>query len=104
MFAGLDPLAASFLDDLLGTEFGQPIFGSEEEEEEEEATKTIAVNIHTTTEYDVYIGRGPGGTVPKSGRGMWGNPFVAGLDGTQERCGSLGSPRPSARTAGSQGA
>jgi len=33
------------------------------------------VNIHTTSVYDVYIGRGS----------KWGNPFVLGYDGTREQ-------------------
>jgi hypothetical protein len=31
-------------------------------------------------------GRGKGGRMPKTGRGMWGNPFKVGIDGTPEEC------------------
>jgi Domain of unknown function (DUF4326) len=48
---------------------------------------TTVVNLrHEGSRYDVYIGRGPGGTVPRYGRGKWGNPFEVGEDGTREEC------------------
>jgi hypothetical protein len=42
--------------------------------------RTTVVNRHSGASYDVNIQRGPGGTVPKTGRGMWGNPFEVGED------------------------
>ena len=47
---------------------------------------TVVNRRHEGSRYDVYIGRGPGGTVPRYGRGKWGNPFVVGEDGTREDC------------------
>jgi hypothetical protein len=45
---------------------------------------TVVVNRNRGERYDLYIGRGKGGTVPRTGRGMWGNPFHVGKDGTRE--------------------
>jgi hypothetical protein len=48
--------------------------------------RTTVVNRYSGQPYDVYIGRGKGGRMPKTGRGMWGNPFKVGIDGTPEEC------------------
>jgi hypothetical protein len=54
---------------------------------EEPGPATVVVNRrHKGAKYDVYIGRGKGGEIPKTGRGMWGNPFVVGIHGTDEEC------------------
>jgi hypothetical protein len=53
---------------------------------EEAGPATVVVNRRRGEKYDVYIGRGPGGTVPRTGRGMWGNPYRPGVHGTEEEC------------------
>lgn len=42
--------------------------------------RTTVVNRHSGQTYDVYIGRGKGGEIPRTGWGMWGNPFEKGKD------------------------